>query len=456
MDRLTIVSADGHSVMPTELWPEYLEKEFHDYLPAFTAEQEINAKAMIPLNDMSLGAAMDRFDEDDAYGSGGWRGAWDADVRLAQMDREGIAAEIVHHGFFRIADLGFSVMSATYPNEVVDAGVRAHDRWAHDTFGSAADRLLLVGSMGTCADIDARKAELEWVADHGFVGTYAPGFTTSPGEPPLYDEYWDPLWEVYAARGLVLVVHGGYGLDQGYAYSEIERACKEVDAEGGTYVDIVTKLSNSIFSVDFFSHLGHRRAMWQLMLGGVFDRHPDLKLMMTEVRADWTPALLRYLDAVFEANRDRLATNRRPSEIWESNCLAGVSFMHKAEVEMRHEIGVDTMNFGRDYPHGEGTWPNTRPYLHGLFQGVPEAEVRKILGENLIRFLDLDAAALAKIAARIGPTVEEITGAGPGMDPDLEAHLDTRCGYLKPAENDSRIPEIAELLRADMGVAASV
>src|SRR6185436_17038114 len=137
-------------------------------------------------------------------------------------------------------------------------------------------------------------------------------------------------------------------------------------------------------------------------------------------------ALLRYLDAVFEANRDQLATSRRPSEIWQSNCLAGISFMHKAEVEMRDEIGVDTMCFGRDYPHGEGTWPNTRPYLHGLFQGVPEADVRKILGENMIRFLDLDAGALAKIAARVGPTVEEITGDGPDMDPGLEAHLDER------------------------------
>src|SRR5262249_48660223 len=159
--------------------------------------------------------------------------------------------------------------------------------------------------------------------------------------------------------------------------------------------------------------LGHRQAMWQLMLGGVFDRHPDLKLMMTEVRADWIPATVRYLDAVFDANRDQLRTELRPSEIWQSNCLAAVSFMHKAEVAMRDEIGVDTMNFGRDYPHGESTWPNTRAYLHGLFQGVPEGEVRKILGENLIRFLDLDAKPLDEIAARIGPTLDEITGDGP-------------------------------------------
>ena len=55
-----------------------------------------------------------------------------------------------------------------------------------------------------------------------------------------------------------------------------------------------------------------RRPMWQLMLGGVFDRHPDLKLVLTEVRADWIPATLRHLDAVYEQHRSDLPARRRP------------------------------------------------------------------------------------------------------------------------------------------------
>ena len=75
--------------------------------------------------------AQDVYDEEHAYRDGGWEGAWNADIRLAQMDREGVAAELVYHGFFRIADLGFSVMSNTYPDELIDAGVRARTTVGH-------------------------------------------------------------------------------------------------------------------------------------------------------------------------------------------------------------------------------------------------------------------------------------------------------------------------------------
>jgi hypothetical protein len=186
------------------------------------------------------------------------------------------------------------------------------------------------------------------------------------------------------------------------------------------------------------------------MLGGVFDRHPTLKLMMAEVRADWLPETLAYLDAAYDEHRVDLATRRRPSEWWESNCLAGVSFMHKAEIEIRDDIGVDHMTFGRDYPHAEGTWPNTVGYLRDLFAGVPETDVRKILGENAIRYFGLDSGKVGAIAERVGPTVEQLTGGASDIDPLLMAHLDARSGYLKPAERGSRLGELDELLRDDL------
>ena len=449
MKNVTMVSADGHSVMPTELWPEYLERKFHEHLPALRAEQEISARALVPVNDILMVGAQDVYDEEHAYRDGGWEGAWNADIRLAQMDREGVAAELVYHGFFRIADLGFSVMSNAYPDELIDAGVRAHDRWALDTFGHACDRLLLVGAMGSCRDLQRTIDEVTWCADQGFVGTYAPGFVAKPDLPPLDDGYWDPLWALYADRGLAVVVHGGYGLDQGYAYKELEAACRRVDAAGGSDAELVADLMSGLFASDFFAHLGHRQAMWQMMLGGVFDRHPKLKLMLTEVRADWIPATLQFLDRVFEEHRAELPSARKPSEWWDSNGLAGVSFMHKSEVEIRDEIGVEHMSFGRDYPHGESTWPNTLEYLHSLFAGVPEGDVRKMLGENIIGFLDLDAAKLDAIAARVGPTIEQLTGPGE-FDPALLEHFDQRTGYAKPFEGDRRIVEIKELVLADV------
>jgi hypothetical protein len=124
--------------------------------------------------------------------------------------------------------------------------------------------------------------------------------------------------------------------------------------------------------------------------------------------------------------------------------------MHKAEVEIRDVIGVEHMTFGRDYPHAEGTWPNTFEYLHDLFTGVPEADVRKILGENAIRYFGLDAEKIGAIAQKVGPTVEQLTGDAPAIDPLLVAHLDARSGYLKPAERGTRLGELDELLHDDL------
>jgi hypothetical protein len=181
----------------------------------------------------------------------------------------------------------------------------------------------------------------------------------------------------------------------------------------------------------------------------VFDRHPGLKFMPTEIRLDWIPATLRHLDRVFDENRGDLPAQRKPSEYWSSNCMAGASFIHKAEVEMRHEIGIETILFGRDFPHPESTWPHTRDWLRDAFDGVPEDELRLMLGENAIRFLDLDRDRLAEIAKRIGPTIQEIH-AGGEVRPELIENFAMRGGYLKPPEGEAKLPLVDDLLRKDL------
>ena len=125
--------------------------------------------------------------------------------------------------------------------------------------------------------------------------------------------------------------------------------------------------------------------------------------------------------------------------------------MHKAEVEMRDEIGVETILFGRDYPHPEGTWPNTPDWIRDAFAGVPEAEARLMLGENAIRFLGRDAAPLVAVAERIGPKLTDIVGPGRGVDPGLVANFDARGGYLRPAEGPARIPQLVPMIDEDLG-----
>ena len=442
-----MVSGDSHASQPPELWAEYVDERYHDLLPGLYEDNERFKKLFALFAEFSP-EALAVMDPDGVWAAGGYEGAWDLDRRLAEMDREGVAAELVYPGDQR----GLNPLSPHFrqlPQDAVAAGARAYNRWAADTFGAAKDRILLVGDPATGTVIDDMLAEVVWMAGHGFVGAY-PGLWSRPELPPLYDAYFDPYWALCADHGLAVVIHAGFGSRQGELAAAIDALRAKMEAAGRT--DLLAEIINN--SEHFFKDARPRRAMWQLMFGGVFDRHPNLKLMMTEVRGDWLPDALRHLDAAYEDSSRDLPARRRPSEYWHDNCLVTLSFVHKVEIDMRHEIGINTIGFGRDYPHAEGTWPNTIDWLGDAFADVPENELRLILGENMMRFLDLDVERMASVADRVGPSVEEITGRHPPIDPRLVANWDARSGYLKPRELfESDL--IEEALHLDIAHAAS-
>jgi predicted TIM-barrel fold metal-dependent hydrolase len=460
-DKLIIVSSDSHAGIPKELWTEYLDPKFHDLIPRLHEDNAIYPVAVALLGARkTTGASLPEHRE--AHTTG-WHGLHDPVLRMADMDREGVAAEMVFHGDSRLGDLFHNGTNRQYPLEAWEAGARAWNRWAADAFGFAVDRFLLTAAIGPCVDIDAAVAEVHWIADHGFTATYGPHYLTHPGLPPLYDRYWEPYWQACEDRGIAVVVHAGYGTTQGIVFKEIEKIYgAAADAAGSTdpqqmleHADAVSDDSAMFFFNWVNRNVDSRRPLWQMTLGGVFDRHPGLRLMLTEIRVDWIPATLEYLDRVFEDNRAEVPAQRKPSEYWHTNCLAGASFIHKVEVGMRHDVGVDTILFGRDYPHFESTWPHTTRWLQDAFDGVPEDELRLMLGDNAIRFFGLDRERLVEIAKRIGPTVEDILGRHAPLPPELLDNFDARGGYLKPAEGDERIPAIEPLVKQDLAAVAA-
>jgi predicted TIM-barrel fold metal-dependent hydrolase len=255
--------------------------------------------------------------------------------------------------------------------------------------------------------------------------------------PPVYDPYYEPFWSACEELGLVLSVHAGWGSPQG----KFQEFTKQFGAlvvgsdpaqdklkQKSMMMEAMGQSEDSPLKLD----MGPRRALWQLMLGGVFDRHPHLTFCLTEVRGDWLPPTLAALDALHATNDTPLTM--KPSEYFARQCFITPSSIHKCEVEMRHEIGVDQMMFGTDYPHPEGTWPNTKDWIRVSFAGVPEAEARAILGENAIRAYGLDRATIAAVAERIGPEASEVFGEFDVPEARV-AHWQSRAGYLRGPEN---------------------
>ena len=98
------------------------------------------------------------------------------------------------------------------------------------------------------------------------------------------------------------------------------------------------------------------------------------------------------------------STPVKPSEYFQRNIGIGASCVLRPDLDMRNEIGLEKVMWGSDFPHPEGSWPNTAQYLKDNFSNFPEQDGRKILGENAINFYGLDRQRLQAVADEIGPS----------------------------------------------------
>ena len=156
--------------------------------------------------------------------------------------------------------------------------------------------------------------------------------------------------------------------------------------------------------------------MWFLLCSGKFEKYPGLKFATTEAGCFWAADLLWTMDEVFNRNHGARKTEHRfdllkmrPSEYFDRNIKIGSSNTRRRELGRRYEIGVDNIMWGADYPHNEGTTPYSHEALRYTFAGVDPLEVRTMLGTTAAKVYDFDLDHLDRLAADIGPTVEEVS-----------------------------------------------
>jgi predicted TIM-barrel fold metal-dependent hydrolase len=270
------------------------------------------------------------------------------------------------------------------------AGARAHNRWLVEFCATNPAR-----RAGVAFDIDAAVREVESLAGApGIKGVMIP---TMWHEHPSYGHRsYEPFWAACAAAGLVVHTHSGEG--DWPAYNE--------------------NLAQFVLEVPFWTH----RPLWQLLLSGTFDRHPDLRYVPVECGSWWLGDLLWKADTTFGANpkvkklnsRTKNLIKKLPSEYVGTNVFIGASTMSRVEIRRRHRNGIDALMWGTDYPHPEGSWPHTAERLGNDFRQVSVEDTRLLLGMNAVRCYDLDAEALGAIADRVGPRPTQL-----GQDLDL-------------------------------------
>jgi predicted TIM-barrel fold metal-dependent hydrolase len=99
-----------------------------------------------------------------------------------------------------------------------------------------------------------------------------------------------------------------------------------------------------------------------MIFGGVFERHPDLTLVLTEQPGEWWPYTEVELDSVHIATTQgnaplRAQVPERPSTYMLRNVFVGESFLSRSEAARALRDGyADRLMRGSDYPHVESTF----------------------------------------------------------------------------------------------------
>jgi len=326
----------------------------------------------------------------------GWVIAGDGDGRrLAVLEEQGIHAEVTLPGPVLAGGLSPAMYLGGHTSkglEPVWPAAHAYNRWLAD-FCSAAP-----GRRAGCIvldlhDIDRAVEEIAWARHAGlFGGVMLPAMSVTSGLPGYADRYYDPLWSACEDHQMVVVLHtgaSGMATDSKQLY----------DKELGGYL--------GLYEVFVFT----RRPLWFLVLGGVFDRHPKLRVAIVENGVQWLPSLVRDMEQFFDTHGGapvRSFLKERPADYIARHVWLGGSLMKRYEAEMRHEIGVDHLMWGADYPHIEGAAPIHRQVLRHVFGGLPEPDLRRMLGANAVDLWGFDGDLLQAVADRVGPTVADL------------------------------------------------
>jgi len=121
----------------------------------------------------------------------------------------------------------------------------------------------------------------------------------------------------------------------------------------------------------------------ELVLFGVFERFPGLKVVSVENDAGWAAHLLERMDnvATQHKNLHKVEISRPPSDYFHEHVY--LTFMRdRSAIRVRDLIGVGNLLWSSDYPHNDSTWPNSRQEIERQFAGVPEEDKRMITGGN--------------------------------------------------------------------------
>ena len=200
----------------------------------------------------------------------------------------------------------------------------------------------------------------------------------------LTDAGFEPLWSSVEELGVPLGLH-------------LSGLCKVADDIGHRYDGHPrTEVVRMAVRLPFYS----QTALAELILGGVLDAHPGLRVVLQEANVAWLPWLLWRMDEkwdTYAADQD-YELSLAPSEYFTRQCFAVADADESVARLAVDHLGDDNLLWSSDFPHHDSTFPGASDTFLDL-PGISDDSKRKILWDNAARAFGLTEPALRSTAA---------------------------------------------------------
>ena len=355
----TPISADSHITEPPNCYIDFIDPKLRDNAPRIVDDPKRGEIYVIPGMDssipLSLVAAAGK-DPSELSTRGAkfdalHRGGWDPEARAADQDRDGVGAEIIYPSV--------GMMLCNHPDAVYRrACFDAYNRWLQAFCEGLPGRLFGQAqiSMGSPQEgiEDAMKAK-----EMGFKGLMLVG---QPDHEDYHHPDYDPFYEAVVDMGLPLSFHiltSGRDMVRDYRGPKIN-----------AFQTIIR---------------GNQDIIGTFIFGGVFERHPNLKLVCVEADAGWAPHYMYRMDHAYKRHRYWLkgeAMEKLPSEYFLENVY--MTFQDDwTAFKYRDGMNLERLMWGNDFPHSDATWPHSPELLAEHTADMSDYERDRIVHDNV-------------------------------------------------------------------------
>jgi predicted TIM-barrel fold metal-dependent hydrolase len=388
-----IISADGHVNEAPDMWAR-IPQPFRD--AAFTrVKRRDDGSLRLTLMGSDIVVPPPAVDMDDELNAKEFRkdptGGCDLAVRTRKQLLDGVHAEVV------------------FPNTLLSIGNRpeadlnlavaqAYNDWVHEVFAPEPARYIAAAFVPV-DDVSRAVAEAQRCIAEGFRSVMIPcSYPWRPYDRPDYE----PLWSLIEEAGIVLNFHVFTGnVFFGTDFASVDGMSVEEFAMRRESARVVEERMERL-STTVIGMAAGMGPIVHLTGGGVLERHPRLKFVVTEAEAGWLAWTLHAMDAM--QHRRRLGLNTLAMRASEYFRRQGAVTITDDPVAINNLglTGTDCLMWGNDYPHDEGTYPVSRRHRDAIAAATTHAQARAIFAGNAARIYGFDLAA---IGARIDALV---------------------------------------------------